>query len=113
MLMATIITLPKPDKEPNIPQNFRQISLLNIDVKVYAKLIANRLAAVLPSLINQDQVGFITGAQAPNATRRMVNLLHLMEKHKELSLPLVSDSEKALDRVHWGYLTIKFWKHLE
>lgn len=75
MLMATIVTLPKPGKETNVTQNFRPISLLNVDVKLYAKLLANRMTNLLPKLIDQDQVGFAT-----DATRRMVNLLHLAEK---------------------------------
>lgn len=105
MLTATIITLPKPGKEPNLPQNFQPISLLNVDVKFHAKLIANRLSRILPNLINYDQVGFVMGRQTTDATRRMLNLLHLVEENKEPSLLLALDAEKAFDRVHWGYLS--------
>lgn len=105
MLTATIITLPKPGKELNLPQNFRPISLLNVDVKLHAKLIANRLSSILPKLINYDQVGFVMGHQTTDATRRMLNLLHLVEENKEPSLLLTLDAEKAFDGVHWGYLS--------
>lgn len=63
-LNALIITIPKPGKAPTSLQNFRPISLLNLDVKIYAKTIARRLMAVMPDLIHTDQSGFI-GADKP------------------------------------------------
>lgn len=53
-LNALIITIPKPGKAPTSPQNFRPISLLNLDVKIYAKTIARRLMVVMPDLIHTD-----------------------------------------------------------
>lgn len=104
MLKALIVTLPKPGKEPTIPQNFRPISLLNADLKIYAKIIANRIAEVIPTLIAPNQVGFVKGHQAPDGTRRIINLICLAESHKLPTAFLALDAEKALDRVHWGYL---------
>lgn len=77
MLQATVITLSKPGKESDKAQHFRPISLLNVDLKVYAKLLANRIAQLLPSLVKPDQVGFVEGRQATDATRRILNLIHL------------------------------------
>lgn len=44
MLSANIITLPNTGKEPVSPQNFRLVSLLNNDVKLYAQLIAQEVS---------------------------------------------------------------------
>lgn len=44
ILLANIITLLKPGKEPVSPQNFRLISLLNTDLKFCAKMMAQHLA---------------------------------------------------------------------
>lgn len=70
--------IPKPNKDPTIP---RPISLLNLNIKMYAKVIALRLD-ILPTLIHPDQVGFIKGRQAPDATRRMLYILCYVEIHK-------------------------------
>lgn len=103
MLQATIITLPKPGKSPDQPANFRPISLLNSDTKLYAKLLASRILKVLPDLINSDQEGFIKGRQAPDGTRRILNIISRLEHTKTPAILLSLDAEKAFDRIHWGF----------
>lgn len=55
---AHIVTIPNPGKDPSTPQNFHPISLLKVDVKMAAKLIAHHLLRIIPSLIKPDQSGF-------------------------------------------------------
>lgn len=74
MLRAYVVTLPKPGKDPTMPANFRPILLLNTDLKIYAKLIDKWLMDILPSLVHQDQMGFVKGRQYAHATRRIVNI---------------------------------------
>lgn len=69
MLSVTVVMLPKPGKETVSPQYFRLISLLNVDLKIYAKI---RLACLFPKLIKHDHVGFILVRQAPDATRNLL-----------------------------------------
>lgn len=104
MLRALVVTLPKSGKDAIIPQNFRPISLLNMDLKVYAKVIATRMAEVTPSLIAPDQMGFVKGHQAPDGTCRILYLFHLAERRKLPTAFIALDAEKAFDRIHWGYL---------
>ncbi|XP_066438159.1 uncharacterized protein [Eleutherodactylus coqui] len=104
MLQATIVVLPKPGKEPNSPANFRPISLLNTDIKIYAKTLAQRILRVLPDIIHSDQMGFVQGRQASDSTRKILNLLHTIEKTQTSTIMLTLDAEKAFDRVHWDYV---------
>lgn len=67
--------------------------------------MANGLITVTPYLIGLDQVGFVKGRQAPDRTRRMINLLCFVElAHKPIFFKAL-DAESAFDRVHWGYLS--------
>lgn len=56
------------------------------------------------SLIHQDQVEFIMGRQAPDATRHVLDLLQRMESCGMPSLFLSLGADKAFNRVHRGYL---------
>ncbi len=39
--------------------SYRPISLLNVDVNIFVKILASRLETVLPSIISTEQTGFI------------------------------------------------------
>uniref|UniRef100_A0A8C5MBP3 Reverse transcriptase domain-containing protein n=1 Tax=Leptobrachium leishanense TaxID=445787 RepID=A0A8C5MBP3_9ANUR len=103
-LLASLVVLPKPGKDLSGPSGYRPISLLNLDVKIYAKVLATRLNPLLPSLIHPDQVGFIQGRQAYENTRRAAGAIWHLEARGQPSLLLSLDAEKAFDRIEWPFL---------
>ena len=51
--------MPKPDKDTTKKENFRTISLVNIDAKFLNKILANRIQQYIKNIIQHDQVEFI------------------------------------------------------
>ena len=58
---GVITLIPKEDSDLLDIQNWRPITLLNIDYKIASKALAKRIESVLPKLVHSDQTGFMKG----------------------------------------------------
>lgn len=57
MAEAVMVVVPKLGKNPEHCKSYRLISLINVDAKILAKILANRLNKVITALIHPDQSG--------------------------------------------------------
>lgn len=101
---ASIALLLKPDRDESNPASYHPISMLNLDCKIFTKLLANRLNKSIETLVHADQSGFIPNRYSFFNTRRVLNITYYKYAAHSKKAVLYLDAEKAFDQVEWGYL---------
>ncbi|WVZ70799.1 hypothetical protein U9M48_019436 [Paspalum notatum var. saurae] len=100
---GNIVLIPKKADALRVG-DFRLISLIHSVVTIFSKLLANRLAPHLESLVSKCQSAFIRKRCIQDNFLYVQNIMRLFHKSKTPALFLKLDIQKAFDTINWSYL---------
>lgn len=83
---ALIVLLLKPHKDPFKCDSYHPISLINVDIKILAKVLAKHLNTLVVKLVHSGQGGFIPGRFIRMNNRRLFQ--NLQYPHECPPLPV-------------------------
>ena len=100
---GVVALLPKTEAEAPQVGHFRPITLLNLDYKILAGVIATRIKVTLPSLVHETQTGFVPARQIFENISFNRDLIDWSKHSNKKAYLAFLDFEKAFDRVDWRF----------
>ena len=101
---AVITLIEKKGKDRCFIENWRPISVLNVDAKILSKVIATRIKKVLPDIIHHNQSGYVSDRYIGETVRSIFDIMNFTDKENIPGLLIFIDFQKAFDTLEWSYL---------
>ena len=111
LLNSAYLTLIPKKSEAWEAKDYRPISLVHSFAKLVTKLLANRLAPLLDSMVATNQSAFIRGRCIHDNFMLVQQTIKVLHRRKISSLFLKLDISKAFDSVAWTFL-LEILSHL-
>jgi len=101
-----ITLLPKKDKPTDVLNNPRPVILLNVaDYKIAAKVIANRIAKVLPDIMCPNQTGYVKNRYIGENIRLIADIIDYTKRKEIQGVALFPDFKNPFDSIERDYLS--------
>ena len=88
------------------PRNWRLISLLNVDYKLAARVLARRLLKVIHLVVADDQTCGVPGRYISENVAFLRDVVCYASFSGQPIAILSLDQEKAFNRVDWGFMRL-------
>jgi hypothetical protein len=90
--------------DPLVLDNYRPISLLNVDLKLLSYVLAQRLKKVLKKIVNNDQTGYIKNRFIDFNHRQIQDIIDFAESYNVEGAVVFVDFKKAFDSLEWTFI---------
>jgi hypothetical protein len=99
-----MITLVPKVLEANTIKKYRPICLLNVDFKVFPKLLNDRLTSIAGNIVSDSQTAFIKGRNILEGVVTLHEVLYELKRTKNQGVLFKINFEKAYDKVKWNFV---------
>ena len=103
---AVITLLEKKDKDKRLIKNWRPISLLNVNAKIIAKVLATRLKKVISYLVTSDLTAYIPGRFIGESVHLISDILDYTDIAQLEGYIFAADMEKVFDSVDHNFIIV-------
>eukprot|EP00253_Pinus_taeda_P004914 PITA_04914 len=101
-LNASFIALIPKQENSMTPDGFRPIALCNVVYKIISKVITNRPKPLLPSLISEEQTGYVEGRKILNNIIQAHEVVQSLKNNKQDGMIIQLGLVKAYDKLSWA-----------
>ena len=94
----------KKGKDPTLLKNWRPISLMNVDAKIFSRLITARVEEVISDLCGEEQLAYIKNRNIMEGNRIIDYVITHLEMNQKEGFIVGFDFEKAFDSISHDFI---------
>jgi len=103
-MRISVMTLIHKKEDRDDIANYRPISLTNVDYRILAFIMSNRVQAVIKDIISSDQTAYIKGRYMGTNIRLISDIIDYYDIENKSGILLNLDFIKAFDSLEWDFL---------
>ena len=91
-------------------ENWRPLSMLNVDYKILTKVLTLRLKTVATKLVHSDQTCAVPGREIKDGIFNLYNIIECSNMYNDDMLLVSVDHKQAFDMVEWDFMKLTLEK---